>query len=491
MSFGELAAIRLTEEEEIPLYWQLYEELRKAILEGRLGAGSKLLSAREMAKELGVSRNTVNTAFDQLQAEGYITCQVGAGSFVAEGLPDVLPEQATHNKDQTLEKVTPPLSQWGEALKEKRVATRGRKSGLLFNPSQPALDAFPFDEWARIQGRRWRKPSEVLTLEEHPGGYQPLREAVADYLKAGRSLRCTPEQVIITSGGQQALDLAFRVLLNEGDQIWAEDPGFPGADGALQSVGASLVPVPLDEEGLDVKAGQISAPDAKVALVTPSRNFPLGTAMSLNRRLELLSWAETNNRWIIEDDYDSEFRFDGRPLASLQGMDRHNQVLYVGTFSRVIFPALRLGYLVVPENLIHVVQAARLYMDGHGSILPQVVLSDFFHQGSFARHLRRMKKLYKARGEFLESELRQRFGNRYDITPTDSGMHLVMFLPGLDDIALYRQLSNVGLGARPLSPLYRSSPKRTGLILGFGGFEERKLMKGIDKLELVLSDSTS
>ena len=372
----------------VPLHRQVYHDVREAILARRFTSGMRLPSSRELAAELGVSRNTIVSAFEQLLAEGYVEARTGAGTHVAFALPAEL-----------LGGTPPPLEPPSNGIP--RAAALSRRGTLLartpmscspgedkpraFQVGMPAVDAFPFRTWRQLMSRRWRQLPRSLLCYGDPAGYAPLREAVADYLRASRAVRCRTEQVIIVAGSQQALELCATVLLDPGDAAWIENPGYPGARGALLGGGARLVPVPVDEEGIDVAAGTAACPDARLAYVTPSHQYPLGVVMSLSRRLALLKWAEQAGAWVVEDDYDSEFRYRARPLAALQGLDRHGRVIYVGTFSKVLFPSLRLGYLVVPPDLVEPFVAASVHAAHHAPTFSQCVLGGLHRGGATSR----------------------------------------------------------------------------------------------------------
>ncbi|MGH3145626.1 MAG: PLP-dependent aminotransferase family protein, partial [Rubrobacter sp.] len=359
--------VSLNPTSDAPYYRQLYEGVRSAILSGLLPVGTRLPSTRTLATELGVSRTTAVTAFDQLLAEGYLEGKVGSGTFVAGSLPDdLLSVRERVECESGPARSGRRLSGRGAMLAATpATAVRDRGSPRAFRPGVPALDEFPYAVWRRISGKVWRRPSGGLLGYGDPAGYWPLREAISGHLRTARGVRCLPEQVIVVSGSQQALDLAARVLLDPGDAVWVEDPGYTGARGALSGAGARLVPVPVDGEGLEVEKGIEREPDARLACVTPSHQYPLGVTMNLGRRLVLLGWAGSSGAWVVEDDYDSEYRYTGRPLEALQGLDTGERVLYVGTFSKVLFPALRLGYLVVPPDLIEAFTSARELTDRH------------------------------------------------------------------------------------------------------------------------------
>ncbi|HEY4387914.1 MAG TPA: PLP-dependent aminotransferase family protein, partial [Ktedonobacteraceae bacterium] len=388
--------LELDRQSTTPLFRQIYSRLREAILSGYLEGGTRLPPTRELAEELEISRNTVVNAFEQLIAEGYLESKIGAGTYVTHVLPENIFKTAIRTRDAADEAASTgvTISRWGASLKAKSVTPiRYAQHPRAFQPGVPAIDAFPFELWAKLTARCWRYPARELLSYSDPCGYQPLRETIAGYLKASRGVKCEPEQVIITAGSQQALDLTARVLLDPGDAMWMEDPGYLGARHVFAGLGARLIPLEVDKDGLNVEAGIRSAPDVRMVYVTPSHQYPLGVTMSLTRRLALLDWATRTGAWVLEDDYDSEYRYGGRPLAALQGLDNTGKVIYMGSFSKVLLPALRLGYLVVPPTLVDIFVQARSIADRHSPQLDQVALAAFINEGHFARHIRRMKQL--------------------------------------------------------------------------------------------------
>ena len=472
-----------------PIYRQLYDGVRRAILSGLLPAGTRLPSTRTLAAGLGISRTTVVTAFEQLLAEGYLEGKVGSGTFVAKYLPDDLLSVA-FKVDRKFRPARSGrgLSGRGTLLAATRTtAVRDRGSPRAFRPGVPALDEFPDAAWRRISRKVWRRPSGELLGYGDPAGYRPLREAIAGYLGASRAVRCVPEQVIVVSGSQQALDLAARVLLDPGDRVWVEDPGYMGARGALSGAGARLVPVPVDGEGLGVAVGVAREPDARLACVTPSHQYPLGVTMSLGRRLELLGWANRSGAWVVEDDYDSEYRYTGCPLEALQGLDSEGRVLYIGTFSKVLFPALRLGYLVVPSDLIDAFVSARELTDRHPPTVDQAILAGFIAEGHFMRHLRRMRALYAERQAALIEEAARELPGLLDVNPAAAGMHLVGWLPeGADDREASRRAADLGVEAPPVSLYGSVSGGRGGLMLGYAAVGDREMRGGVRRLASAL-----
>lgn len=479
---------------DTPLYQQLYHRLQRAILAGRLPRGLKLPSTRALADELMVSRNTVLTAYDQLTAEGYIESVEGSGTFVA----DVLPEQllttvatpvAPPPKPRRNETDPPTLSQRAQAM-----LTSPQISPLLppsangrprpFSLGMSALDAFPYQLWSRLVARRARQLSIGALTYQEPAGYRPLREAIAAHVTVSRSVRCTPDQVVIVAGAQGGFDLAARLLLNPGDPVWMEDPGYVGARGALLGVGAEIVPVPIDHEGLMVEIGIERAPDARLVYVTPSHQFPLGVTMSLARRLALLAWAKQADAYILEDDYDSEFRFAGRPLATLQGLDRADRVIYIGTFSKVLAPALRIGYLILPPLLVEPFLAVRRLVDFHLPVLEQAVLADFMAEGHFTRHLRRVRTLFAQRRAALLTALA---ALPLDIHAPVVGSHCVGWLPaGMDGLRLVHQAAAHDLNLWLLSKYSIEPMAREGLVIGYGDHDEPALQDTVRRLATVM-----
>ncbi|HEX2622917.1 MAG TPA: PLP-dependent aminotransferase family protein, partial [Phototrophicaceae bacterium] len=485
---------RLKPDTEIPLYRQLYEHLRLAILDGQLKTGTKLPSTRALADELGVSRNTILNAYDQLAAEGYLERLEGKGTFVARWLPETLlvPGEIARRGEQNNSINRNRAHQVSErashllAIRPMPTSPQpsGRGLGFAFEAGIPALDAFPFELWAKLVSRHAHALHPGAMIYQDPAGHRPLREAIADYVIVARQVHCTPGQVIIVNGSQGALDLAARVLLNPGDGAWMEDPGYPGARSALVAAGADIIPVPVDEEGLIVEVGIGRAPQARLVYLTPSHQFPLGVTMSLKRRLAILDWAKRTGAYVLEDDYDGEYRFDGRPLASLQGLDDHESAIYIGTLSKVLFPALRLGYVVVPTALVDAFLAMRGAVDVNPPYLEQVVLAEFITEGHFTRHIRRMRMLY---GERREALLQAARVLPLDLYAPQTGMHLVGWLPpGIDDRAVAQAAALQNINMLPVSTLAREPLGRGGLVMGYAAVNQREIEEGVRRLGEVL-----
>lgn len=482
----------MLDESGAPLYRQIYESVRRAILSGEFAPGRKLPSSRSLAKELTVSRITVVNAYDQLFAEGYLEGKTGAGTFVARELPDDLLQTGARTKPSAVKPVPSPLrlSRFGERLAAKSLNNARGQMIATFQPFQNGLTAveeFPFDTWARLAARWQRNPTRQVLGYGDPQGYAPLREAIAAHLSSARGVNCTAEQVVITSGAQQALDLTARIFITPGDTVLTEDPCYLEARGAFEAAGANIVPVPVDGEGIDIGNAAAAGARAKLVYVTPSHQYPLGVTMSLSRRLALIEWARETGAWIVEDDYNSEFRYSGRPLASLQGLDPAGRVIYVGTFSKTIFPSLRLGCLVVPEELVDVFTAARALNDVHSSLIDQAVLAEFIAEGHFGRHVRRMRTLYESRQQVLVEECSGQLGGLLEVEKADAGMHLVGWLPeGEDDAKLSKKAAERGLRLSPVSGYYINKPARGGFILGYTAFDEVQIKNAVTILRGIL-----
>jgi GntR family transcriptional regulator / MocR family aminotransferase len=487
-----LPPIALQDREKIPIYRQLYDWFRQAIIDGQLRPGQRVPSTRNLAAELEISRMPVLGAFDQLLAEGYLETFVGAGTCVARSIPeDTLSPSATKARkgvQETAEKRGPRrMSRRGVALTH--VPAQSWLDNLgAFRVSLPALDHFPIGVWSKLVARHSRKPQRGIMAYGDAMGYLAFREAIAEYLGAVRGVRCEASQILVTTGSQQALQISAQVLLDPKDRVWMEEPGYPGARHAFMTAGAQLIPVRVDHDGMNAAEMMRRGRDARAVYVTPSHQYPLGMTMSATRRMLLLNWAMRSGAWIIEDDYDSEYRFGSRPIASLQGLDTDGRVIYVGTFSKVMFPALRLGYVVVPRDLIPAFSAARDAADIFSSTLYQAVLTDFIREGHFARHIRRMRMLYMERRRALVNAIQMQMGEITEVIGAEAGMHLVALLPsGTDDVAVSRTAAQKGVSAIPLSTCYLKSPTRGGLILGFGGANAHQIHEGIRKLRMSVS----
>jgi GntR family transcriptional regulator/MocR family aminotransferase len=468
-----------------PLHQQVYDGLRRAILERLLRPGQRVPATRVLAAELGISRLPVLTAYEQLLHEGYLEGRVGSGTFVAATLPDDALRAAPASERAHR---VPPATRVGAS------APRARDEGRLrpFRVSLPALDQFPHAQWARLVARHARALTPAQMAYGDPAGVGVLRAAIAEHLRSARAVRCEAEQVLIVSGSQAALRLCATVLLGQGDRVAVEEPGYPGAHAALGTTGATLLPVPVDSGGIDVAALEKLSPASqrlRAAYVTPSHQYPLGVSMSAPRRLALLEWARERDAWLIEDDYDSEYRYVSRPLGALQGIEEHGRVIYVGTFSKVLFPALRVGYVIVPPALWDEFVAAREALDLFSPTLYQLALADFLTEGHFVRHLRRMRGVYLRRRDALLEGLTKHCDGILTVHNADAGLHIATTLRGgIDDLDVVRRMGERRLSAIALSTCYLGTDRQSGLLLGFGGVPERQIAKATRTLGEVLGE---
>lgn len=488
-TFSSFRAFSIDSNSPEPLHRQLYNELRAAILGGRLPTGCRLPASRELAQVTGLSRNTVLSAYDQLIAEGYIDSRAGSGTYVSSSLPDQVLTGPTMEPVPAADRGARRLSAKGERLREFpfRKWPPSQTGPMLFRAGLPALDHFPMDIWRRLTDKRMRLASVKTLAYDDPQGYRPLREAISAHLAAARGARCSPDQIIIVSGSQQGIAIVNEVLVDEGDQVLFEDPGYFAARSVFESSGARIVPVPVDEDGFDVAAAVQLAPNARLVYITPSHQNPLCVTMSLPRRRALLQWAETNGSWILEDDNASECRYRGRPLAALQGIDPHGRVLYAGTFSKVMFSSLRLGYLVAPPDLLPAMIRARELMDRQSSGITQAVMADFMTEGHFSRHLRRMRTLYGARLEALHKAVREHAADLFEIPELEGGVNRVAWLPPtMSDTEAVDLLRPEGFACLPVSEFRMHSGGRGGLVLGFAGMSEELITSSIQKMATML-----
>ncbi|WP_199103523.1 PLP-dependent aminotransferase family protein [Aquitalea sp. ASV11] len=452
---------------------QVYKLLREAIARQQLVADTALPASRMLAQALQIGRNTVLAAYDQLLAEGYLYSRPGAGTFVS-------PAFSSLGQPTAIARGHAGLSQRGQALSEQYRLPTGLTGA--FAPGLPELRQFPHAVWQRLQHQHNRQAPSHWWHYQQEGGLPALRQAICTYLQLSRSVHCQPEQILVVQGAQQALELTARLLADPADQAWMEDPGYAGAHAAMQAAGLHIIPVPVDSEGLNPAA---APPDSRPRLVyiTPSHQYPSGVVMSLARRLELLQRAEADNSWIIEDDYDSEFRYDAQPIASLQGLADSARVIYIGTFSKVMFPAMRLAYLVIPPALVDAFRSAYARLYREGCYAQQAALADFIEQGHFARHIRRMRDLYRIRQQLLRSTLQQAVGDAIALSSGQAGMHLVASLPPtINDQQLSQQAAHEQLWLRPLSRHFLGAQQRNGLVLGYAGVEENDIRQSALRL---------
>jgi len=459
------------------------EALRSAMQDRRLRPGARLPSSRDLARQLRVARGTVVLAYEQLTAEGYLRGARGAGTMVVESLPEkwFMPSGARPPAAKAVRRIS--LSKRGEHLSHSPFPLGRLPAPRPFRPHAPAVDAFPGALWGRLLARHARDARPDRLREADARGYRPLREAVAEHLRVYRGVLCSDEQVVIASGTQQILDLVARLLLDEGDAVWVEDPGHFGATAVLRGAGARLVPVRVDRAGIDVDEGIAEAPDARMAYVTPARQSPLGATLSLERRVRLLEWARRNDAWVFEDDYDSEFRYEGRPLPALQGLDRHGVVIYIGTFTKTMFPGIRLACAVLPDALVDPFASALSLVSRHVPLLPQLALNDFIAEGHFGRHLRRMRMLYAERREALLGALQSELAEQLEIVGSSAGLEVVARLrPGMNDRAVTKIALGLELEMIPLSRYALRPLQRGGLVLGFGAVSAARSRRAVPML---------
>ncbi|MGZ8287938.1 MAG: MocR-like pyridoxine biosynthesis transcription factor PdxR [Telluria sp.] len=448
----------------LPMNRQLYKVLREAILDSLMPVGLQLPSSRELARELGVSRNTILHVYEGLVSEGFLEARTGAGTFVADTIPDRVAPAARDGLPAPRSSAV--LSRSGTRLVA-QAGSYGVQWGA-FMPGVPDVTAFPNKVWSRLQNAHWRRSRPELLTYSSGAGLLSLRVAIAKHLQIARSVNCAPERIIITSGVHQSLDLVGKLLADPGDLAWVEDPCYWGTRSVLDALHMKIAPMPVDSQGMTLPARQRTR-RPRFLVVSPSHQYPLGVVMSLARRRQLLEFAQANDSWIIEDDYDSEFRYASRPLPSLQGMDGFDRVLYMGSFSKTMFPGLRIGFLVVPAAMAlpFATAAAELYRGGQ--TFTQAVLADFINNGHFAGHIRRMRQVYARRRTLLIDAIKANFGERLEIAGGEAGLHLTLLLPQhCDDQALAVAAANEGIAVRPLSRYY-SAPRvaRKGLLLGY------------------------
>ena len=512
-SGGGVPLVPLDPDAPTPLYEQLYRELRDQLTSGRLRPGVRIASSRTLALELGVSRFTVVTAMERLLAEGYLQGRRGAGTFVA----DVLPERRMRPSP------APPASRQGRVVNRAKAPTLSARGTAMsavvitgprlergeprpFRPRRPALDVFPARTWARLLANQWKRPLHEHLDYGEPAGFAPLRRAIADHIGVSRGVRCTAHQVIVTSGAQQAFDILFRLLLDPGDKAWIEEPGYLDVRGALVAAGARIVPVRVDAQGIDVARGVRLASDARLAIVSPSHQYPSGATLAASRRAELLHWARTTGAWVVEDDYDSYFRYRGRPLSALQRLDADvvteqgpsPRVLYVGTFSKTMFPSLRLGFCVVPDSLVEAVANARALADRNSPIADQAAMAAFIMDGHYDRHLRRLRLVYQERYEAMRLHFARELDGLVSLAPSSAGTHVLGWLDHrwtADDrdvsaaVSVSRAAANDDLVVFPLSRYCMVPPKRDALVLGYGGLTPAQIGAGARRLAQTMETS--
>lgn len=453
----------------MPNHRRVYETIRRAITEQVLPSGSRLPSTRSLAEDLSVSRNTVLAAFDQLLDEGYVTAKTGSGTFVCYKQTELLfnqRENSTNGIHATLPQNMDGnigLSKRGQAASESITDHEVQP----FAPGEDDYSRFPISLWRRLLNRHWRALNPALLDSSHEGGYLPLRQAIADYLRVSRAVNLTVDQVLITSGTQQSIDLCARLLTDAGDCAWVENPCYWAARRVLEVNGLNLHPVPVDNEGMSPRTQDFRV-KPRLIYTTPSHQYPKGMVMSYGRRHLLLDYAQNCKAWIIEDDYDSEFRFEGRPISSLQGMDEHGRVLYLGTFSKVMYPGIRLGYMVIPPQLVASFKSGLYELQRPGQVMIQAALADFIEEGHFASHIRRLKQTYGERRRLLQAALAPIASVGARLSLVDSGLHLVVqFDDNIDDVRVAALAAESGLRVYPLSSYCIGEATEKGLIIGY------------------------
>ena len=467
---------------EEPLYQQLYVLLRNMIETHVLPSGIEVPSTRELAADLDIARNTIIAAYDQLLTEGFLLARPNARPIVVE-LPkpaSVIAAKATSKRS---------ISKRGEALAHQTIH-HGSPGQFAFHPGMPDAMSFPYKEWSKILARRASQRGENLFGTYHVTGLPALREAIATYLRGSRGVECTADQIVVTTGAQAGFDLLARLLLDPGDRVWMEEPGYFGAQAAFVTAGGQIAPLHVDAEGwkLDLPAG----PNPRIFFVTPACQHPFGSTMSIEQRVRLFELAETSDAWIIEDDYDGEYRFDGRPVPSLQGMDRAGRVIYVGTFAKILFPALRLGYMVLPPSLIDKIASALSTTGQFAPLLLQAAVADFINEGLMSRHLSRMRRLYVQRRKLFSQLCESKLKGDISLIDSGAGIQVVGLLrEGLSDVAIAQRTLSKGVNISPLSKYYRHEHARQGLVLGYAACDQRLMEWGLQKLQAAISEVTS
>jgi GntR family transcriptional regulator / MocR family aminotransferase len=474
----------------VPAYRWLYSSLRAEILHGRLRPGTLLPSTRDLASQYGLARGTIVNAFEQLKSEGYVEGIVGSGTHVSKVLPEKFLQVSSGKgasgeaaKSSMQKKPRPAISDYGH--RARLFTGYENRPTRAFRANLPALDLFPTGLWTKITLRCLRRISRRQLMGCDPLGYVPLREAVADYLSRSRGVRCVPEQVAIVAGVQEAIDLTARLLLNPGDQVCVENPGYPGAILAFEAFGAKIFCAAVDDEGIEIR--KLPPSGVRLVYVTPGHQFPLGTTMSLARRLELLEWARKSGAMILEDDYDSEYRYSGRPIPALQGLDESGSVLYAGSFSKVLFPALRLGYVVIPSALVDHFEAILSLTSRHAPLLEQLVLSEFIGDGHFGRHLRRMREIYAERLSVLLEEARLKLRGLLEISSVEAGLQTAGWLgSGIDAESAAVGCATRNVDVTPLNLYWRGRADREGLQMGFAALDAKEIRRGVRELAIAL-----
>ena len=482
-------AIHLDTTSKIPLYQQLTNQIRHKMLEGTLKPNQKLPSSRSLAKSLTISRSTVTESYEQLESEGYLETRRGSGTYVCHQIPDDWLNSQPIQPVTTETAVKSSLSRFGSNLISiNYLEVSEPKNEISFRYGNPATEYFPIKQWQKLLADYCDNSPALLNYAADTAGYLPLRVEIANYVGRSRAVRCTPEQVVIVNGSQQALNLIARILLDVGDWVAMEEPGYLGARHCFLGQFAKIKPIAVNYTGLDLEALSNCQQKFKLVYVTPSHQFPTGVTMSLSERIALLQWAEKTGTLIVEDDYDSEYRYESQPIPALQGMDRSQSVIYIGTFSKIMFPALRIGYLVVPPNLISVISKAKSLCDRFCPILEQYALTDWIELGHFERHIRRMRQLYDLRRQTLIKALKQHLGERVTILGANAGIHvMVKIKTKLSDDVILQRAATAGIGLISARKYYLQPQNQGEFIFGYAQLDSVKINEGIKKLSRILN----
>jgi len=485
--WGKLFGWQVDRRSPTPLVRQIYLQVRTAALGGALGPGAELPSSRAMASRLGVARACVVAAYEQLAAEGVLESRLGSGTFVSQDLTGLVGASGRRGRARaTTPRPIPLAAKAFPDFERSAVFCESRP----FNTGRTLVDGRSRETWRKLTHQAVRSLGVEDLGYTDPRGSIDLRRCICEYVKAARALRCEPEQIVITAGTQHAIDITIRVLLRPGDDVWVEDPGYPLTHAQLLLAKVQPHPIPVDRHGLVVDTGLRAAPKARAAFVTPSHQFPTGVALSMARRLELLAWARNTGGFIIEDDYTSEFCYSGPPLASLQGLDRDESVIYVGTLNKALFPGLRMGYAVVPPTLLPAFTTARYLLDRQPPTLCQAVLAAFMEQGHFAAHLRRIRQMYREQRDALAATMLRHASDQFEIDVPDQGMHLVAYLKsGQSDVDIEAAAARARVVVRAISRFYRSAPPRQGLMLGFSGFPRQLIVPAAARLARLIAEA--
>lgn len=481
---GSLIELHLEENSTLPKYQQIADHLRRSIESGRLPAGHKLPSTRVFADELGVSRNVILQVFEKLIDEGFLSSRIGDGTYVLQpGVNRTEPPTQDANANVATQRYPfRSLSRRGKALVASATDAFPERP-TAFMPDLPDLREFPIKTWLRLLNETSGRLRGEILADTSNAGYEPLRRALAHHLNISRGMSCAAEQIIITTGSQQSLDLVSRMLFDPGDPIWLEEPGYIGARSIFSANGATLCPVEVDKDGLLIDEAITKHPSPRLIFTSSSRHYPLGATLSIQRRKALIEFASRCGAWIVEDDYDHEFRYLGQTPTSIHGLDRGKRTIHLGTFSKILLPSFRLGYVVVPQDLTAPFAKARAVVDRHASLIEQMVLSEFMHRGLLVAHIRRMRNLYRTRQIQLIGGLQDIFDREFCLSATDTGMHIILPLDAkADDQAIASKASNIGVVLRPLSPYYAGHRKRQGLLLGFSAYNSIEIEQGLWRL---------